>query len=391
MRFLGALCVSVALASCATVAGAGPAPRKAAIDAEAHRAMQATGARGLAVALIDRGRVVHVASYGVRNEAGDPLRTDTIMYGASVTKAVFAYMVAQLVDEGVLELDQPIGAYLDRPLPSYTGPEIEDLYARWSDLAGDERWRKLTPRILLTHSAGFANFGFMEPDGKLRFHFEPGARYAYSGEGYILLQFILERGLGRDLEADMQARVFRPLGMTRTSLKWREDFAADNADGWTLDGRAIPHDERSAPRAAGSMDTTIGDMARFAAALVRGDRLGTGTRRELFRPQVAITTRSQFPTLQPELPEAERRRDLYAALGVTVFEGPQGPAFVRGGHNDSTGNTMVCVMRAKRCAVLMSNDVRGEAAFSHLVDFLLGDTGAPWAWNYPDVTFWDGS
>ena len=46
--------------------------------------------------------------------------------------------------------------------------------------------------MLLTHSSGFANFSWVEPDEKLRIHFEPGSRYAYSGEGIILLQFALE-------------------------------------------------------------------------------------------------------------------------------------------------------------------------------------------------------
>jgi hypothetical protein len=41
---------------------------------------------------------------------------------------------------------------------------------------------------------GFANFWFIEPDQKLRIHFEPGMRYAYSGEGLILLQFVIEHG-----------------------------------------------------------------------------------------------------------------------------------------------------------------------------------------------------
>lgn len=74
---------------------------------------------------------------------------------------------------------------------------------------------RLTPRILLTHSADFAKFAFLEPDGKLRIHFEPGSRYAYSGEGMILLQFVLERGLGLDVGVEMQRRVFDRFGMRR--------------------------------------------------------------------------------------------------------------------------------------------------------------------------------
>ena len=245
----------LSLSACATpasrTAAAPPVPSGAAIDAEVARAMTATGAKGLALAVIDDGRIVHVKSYGLRNPAGDPLRGDTIMYGASLTKAVFAYTVMQLVDEGVLPHDTPIERYLPRPLPAFTEPEVEDLYARWSDLGGDERWRKLTPRILLTHSPGFANFGFLEPDGKLRFHFEPGARYAYSGDGFILLQFVLERGLGLDLGREMQRRVFDRFGMRNSSMIWRPDFRANLADGWDLQGKVEPHDERSRVRAAG--------------------------------------------------------------------------------------------------------------------------------------------
>ena len=375
----------LALSACATpdsrTAAAPPVPGGAAIDAKIARAMTATGAKGLALAVIEDGRIVHVKSYGLRNAAGDPLRGDTIMYGASLTKAVFAYTVMQLVDEGVIALDAPIDRYLPKPLPAYTEPEVEDLYARWSDLAGDERWRKLTPRILLTHSPGFANFGFLEPDGKLRFHFEPGARYAYSGDGFILLQFVLERGLGLDLGREMQRRVFDRFGMRNTSMIWRPDFRANLADGWDIEGKVEPHDERSRVRAAGSMDTTIEDFARFAAAFARGEGLSAGARAEIARPQLAITTRSQFPTLQPELPLAERRPDLAAGLGVIAFAGPQGPAFEKGGHNDTTGNSWICVERRRSCVVLLSNDVRAEAAFPDLVRFILGETGAPYDWT----------
>lgn len=385
------LAATFALTACTSAGSAqfSPAmPSSQAVDQEVRLAMEATGARGIALAVIDDGEVTRVVSYGERNLAGEPLRTDTIMYGASLTKAAFAYMVMQLVDEGLVDLDRPVGEVLARPLPDYTAPEVEDRYARWSDLAGDDRWRLLTPRILLTHSPGFANFGFIEPDGLLRFHFEPGSRYAYSGDGLILLQFMLEEGLGLDIGQEMQRRVFDPLGMTRTSMMWRADFAGNLADGWDLTGRPEPHDERSAPRAAGSMDTTIEDMARFAASYVAGRGLSESSRDALTSPHLRITTASQFPTLQAELPPAARRGDLAAGLGVVVFQGPQGPAFMKGGHNDTTGNIWICVEARRRCVILLSNDVRAEAAFPQLVGLMLGDTGAPWTWEYGGMAFW---
>ncbi|MDQ3289133.1 MAG: beta-lactamase family protein [Pseudomonadota bacterium] len=392
-RLIRSLVSAAALAAALfTTAIAGPvfatAPGSPGLDAEVGRAMEATGAKGLAIAIIDDGKVTHVRSHGLRNAAGDPLEPDTIMYGASITKAAFAYMVMQLVDEGRLELDRPLGEYLGRPLTDY--PD-EDKYASWPDLEGDDRWRRITARHVLTHSTGFPNFGFLAPDGKLRMHFDPGSRYGYSGDGFILLQFVIERGLGLDLREEMQRRVFDRFGMINTDMKWRPEFAGNLADGWRIDGRVEPHDERSTVRAAGSMDTTIADIAdiaRLAAGFVRGDGLSAESHAEMTSPQLPITTASQFPTLQPELPVNERRADLAAGLGMVVFDGPQGPGFNRGGHNEWTGNTLVCVQEGRRCVVILSNDVRAEAAFPHLVEFVLGETGAPWQWIYPGMRFW---
>ena len=100
------------------------------------------------------------------------------------------------------------------------------------------------------------------------------------------------------------------------------------------------------------------------------------------RAHAPITTARQFPTLQPELPPERRRADLGAGLGVVVFEGPQGAGFFKGGHDDATANTWVCIQRGQRCVVILSNDVRAEALFPQLVALVLGETGAPWHWEY---------
>jgi hypothetical protein len=136
------------------------------------------------------------------------------------------------------------------------------------------------------------------------------------------------------------------------------------------------------------MDTTIADLAKFAAGYVSGVGLSPAGRAELTKPQRAITTATQFPTTQPELPVAKRRKDLAAGLGVIVFDGPQGHAFEKGGHDDITGNTLHCVEASKRCVLILSNDVRAEAAFPQLAKFVLGETGVPWRFFYGDMKFW---
>jgi CubicO group peptidase (beta-lactamase class C family) len=343
------------------------------IDREAKRMMREARVQGLAMAVVEDGQVAFVRSWGHRNVAANlPLQPDTIMYGASLTKFVFAYMVMQLVDEGALDLDRSIAIYLPKPLPDYPFYEA---------LKSDERWRKLTPRILLSHTSGLANFAFLEPDERMRIHFEPGSRYAYSGEGIILLQFVLENGPGLRVGDEMQRRVFDRFGMTRTSMMWRDDFAGNLADGYKSDGSFEPHDKRSRPRAAGSMDTTIADFARFLAAFSRGDGLSARARAEMIRPQIGIRTPSQFPTLLEAVSPAMTAIKLAAGLGVVTFEGPFGHAFFKGGHNDSTGNQAICVEKSRRCVVFLSNDVRAERVYQRLTEATLGDPGMPWSWE----------
>lgn len=363
----------VLLGACAH-APARALPSPAAIDAEVARLMAREDVKGMAVAVIDRGEVVHVGAYGLANLAEQrPLRTDTVMYGASLTKAAFTYFVMQLVDEGRFDLDRPLASYLPRPLPEY-----ED----YADLASDERWRALTARHVLNHTTGFANFRWLEDDQKLRFHADPGTRYGYSGEGFYILQLTLEEGLGLDVGAEMQRRVFDRFGMTRTSMQWRADFRPNLADGYGEDGSFEPHDERSSVSAAGSMDTTIADQARLWAGIVRGDGLSAGSRDELTRAQFPILSAHQFPTLVPGSDPRGPAIGLSAGVGVVTFNDASGPIFFKGGHNDWTGNMVICQEARQRCVVFLANSVRAEHIYPELAAFILGETTMPWWWEY---------
>lgn len=329
---------------------------------------------GLAFALIEGGQITEVGSFGFRNVAKDlPLTTDTIMYGASLTKTAFAYMVMQLVDEGKLKLDAPITELLPRPLPEY-----ED----YTDLVGDDRWRLLTPRILLSHTTGFANFRWLEQDKKLKFHHRPGTRYGYSGEGFYIMQLVLEEGLGLNVGAEMERRVFARFKMKNTSMTWREDFAENLADGYKADGSMEPHDDRSSVSAAGSMDTTINDQALFWAGLVRGDGLSKKGFAEMKRSLLPIVSKHQFPTLLEDVSLDNEAIRLSASLGWVAFQDRTGPAWFKGGHNDSTANMVVFLENGSRCAVLLSNDVRAESIYPEIIELLLGKNDFPWKWEY---------
>ncbi len=220
----------------------------------------------------------------------------------------------QLVDQGKLKLDEPIKNDFGNPLPSYgPDPVFPDKYGPYKDLAGDPRWETITPRMCLNHSTGFSNFWFIEPDQKLHIHFEPGTHFSYSGEGFILLQFVVEhgrksQGLGLDV-GDLTKVNFERLGMTRTSLVFRNGSNPNVADGWNDRGEPQPHDKRSKVRAAGSMNTTISDLSKFAGALVSGDGLSAASRAEISKPGLHITTASLSPLFLPDVPVSEQRKE----------------------------------------------------------------------------------
>jgi CubicO group peptidase (beta-lactamase class C family) len=343
------------------------------VDAIVNEAMNTADVPGLGVALIHDGRVAFAKTWGQRNlEMGLPLQKDTVMYGASLSKATFAYFVMQLVDEKKITLDAPLGSYLPKPLPEY---------GRYSDLAGDSRWNKLTFRILLNHTTGFANFRWLEPDRKLRFHFDPGTRYAYSGEGLQLAQFVLEEGLKLDVGREMQSRIFDRFGMMRTSMTWRDDFERNFAQGYTETGALLAHDRRHKVSAAGSMDTSLGDWANFLAVVARGEGLSKRAKYEMIRRTIVIDSARQFPTLSVARTDRWESIGLGYAVGWGVFETPYGLAFFKEGHDDGTAHYAVCIAERRDCMLLMANSVRAEAIFVSLVHKLFGELPIPAEWE----------
>ncbi|WP_262695834.1 serine hydrolase domain-containing protein [Kordiimonas aquimaris] len=380
-RYIKLLSVSLLLVSTAMAATA--LPETNAIDDKVNAHMQEENVPGIALAVIENGKVVYKKAYGFREtETETALDADTVMYGASITKFVFSTFVMQLVHEGKLDLDTSIAKLLPNPLPTYE---------RFSDLEGDERWRKLTLRSLLGHTTGFPNFRFFTPDGgfdpdaKLEFFYEPGERYGYSGEGYYIAQLVVEEALGIKTGSELQRRFFDPLGMTRTSLVWRDDFRPNFAQGYAVDGENLGHNMQSNVRAAGSMDTTLNDLSAWVAALMRGKILSNAAFDELLKPVINITSPSQFPTLDNTIDPRNVQLRLSAGLGAETWYGPQGLGFAKGGHNEKTDNMLVCLIEAKKCVVLLSNTAKGDRVFPQIVEFIMGPTGLPWRWKYSSL------
>lgn len=344
-----------------------------AIDRAVTRSMTAARVPGLALAIINDGEVVYLKGYGYRDvEKRAPMTADTVLVGASFTKSAFAFAVMQLVDEGVLALDRPVVELFDKPIT-----DDED----YRDLAGDERMKRITPRMLLSHTSGLPNWRWFNENRKLDIKADPGSRYMYSGEGIRLLQRAVRQVVEGSMVDMMRERVFAPLGMTRTSMVWQPQLEVEAAIGYDKDGKPLGHAHREHPNAAGSMDTTVHDWAQFLCGVLRGDRLSRKAREEMLRPQIRIRSKHQFPTTDPETTDENDAIQLSYGLGWGLLSTKYGKAYFKEGHDDGFQNYSITFEEPRTAIVIMTNSDNGESTFKELLETLIGDTFTPWQWE----------
>jgi CubicO group peptidase (beta-lactamase class C family) len=162
--------------------------------------MRQAGVPGLSIALIRDGEVAWVEGFGVANTvSGVRTRPDTVFEVASNSKVVTTYTALRLVQEGKLELDEPLASYLPKPwLPS-------------SDYANE-----ITLRHLASHSSGLSDTMLPQVDKTVAF--APGSAFRYSGVGAMYMQEAIEQVTGRSLADVAREVVFEPLGMASSSF-----------------------------------------------------------------------------------------------------------------------------------------------------------------------------
>jgi serine-type D-Ala-D-Ala carboxypeptidase/endopeptidase len=181
--------------------------------------IQKANVSGVGISVFNNNELVYSKTVGLADVQNKiPLTPDAEIYGASLSKMVFAYIVMLYVQDRVIDLDKPLVEYLHKPLPDYT---FDNKNKGFQDLKDDERYKKITARMCLTHTTCFPNWRFFDPGQKLLIKLDPGIRYSYSGEGINLLQFVLEQITGKNLEIIAQEKVFQPLGMKHTSYIWQ--------------------------------------------------------------------------------------------------------------------------------------------------------------------------
>ena len=283
--------------------------------------MRETGVPGVSIAILQRGAVAWSRGFGVRDSrTGDAVTTETVFEAASMSKPVLALVAMQLVQEGRLDLDRPLVAYLGHDY-----------------LPGQPEHRRITARMALSHRTGLPNWraGYAEMGGPLTLEFAPGSEYTYSGEGILFLQRAVESIAGEPLDHLAQERLFAPLGLVRTSFAWNEAIERDLASGHREDGSFKERTRYGSANAAYSLYTTPSEYARLMLTLQRPQLLG----------ERALTAANTELMLQRQLrvddDDAVSRPGLalsvatYRTLGWSLDVTPEGDIVEHSGSNSS--------------------------------------------------------
>jgi len=304
---------------------------------------------GLQVAIIDHGQI-RVLSFGVADiQSGRPVSADTVFEAASLGKPVFAYGVLKLATDGRIDIDAPVGTYLE-------------------GLRGG--FEKLTARQLLSHTAGLPNAGSAPPVSSG----EP--RFSYSGEGIKLLQRAVERITGQPLQDYMEREVFEPLGMTSSSFVWRDDYQARKAFGHSSTGSSAGRNRISQAQAGSSLETTAEDYARFMIAAVRGEALAPDLAREMLRPQVALEEGCVVCLDRP-------RGKLSAhhwGLGLGLEEAGGRTFAWHFGDNQTMQSYAALDTSADHGVVILANSANGHSIARQIATEVLGVDAVGYAW-----------
>ena len=265
------------------------------VDEVLERAVDAGDVPGVVALAADADRVVYEGAFG-RREAGTgaTMTIDTVFWIASMTKAVTSVAAMQLVEQGRLDLDEPLGTRL----PELASPQVLEGF----DAQGAPRLRParrpITLRHLLTHTAGFtynlwnADMGrYMEHSGtpgiiecknvtlRTPLVFDPGERWEY-GINIDWVGKAVEAESGQTLEAYFGERIFGPLGMRDSGYaltpEKRARLASMHARGADGALQAIPFEIPQEPEfhmGGGGLYSTGPDYLRFLRMLLNDGEL----------------------------------------------------------------------------------------------------------------------
>jgi D-alanyl-D-alanine carboxypeptidase len=264
-----------------TVLLASPIAHADQVDKYLKSQMQQHRIPGLTLKIIRDGKTIKTAAYGLANvELNVPAKLDTVFEIGSITKQFTAAAILMLAQEGKLSVDDKISKYLkDTP----------------------EAWANVTIRHLLTHTSGIKSYTglngfqiwrhltqeqFIKAIGKEPMEFQPGDSWKYCNTGFNLLGYIIENVSGKNYWDFMGERVFQPLGMTATTRRFFSLIIPNRASGYEQTNKVWMNRDTDLTEvfSAGAIASTVGDLAKWSAALDGDHLLNAASKEQMWTP-----------------------------------------------------------------------------------------------------------
>ena len=359
---------------------------RAELDATIKSLVDTANVTGFTVTIFNQDSVAYQKAFGYSNFAKkDSLTINQVFYGASLSKSVFGYIVAQLANEGLVDLDKPLQEYLDIPIPKM---QFDRVWRGFQNLENDNRYKDITARMCLSHTTGFPNWRWISRTGvfqpeveEIEIYFDPGSEYSYSGEGIRLLQIVVEKILGIGLEQLAQERVFDPLGMDMTSYVWQQRFENNYCYGHTTEEKVIDKDTEDEAGAAGSMETTPIDYAKFLTKIIELSSHNSDVTNLMFAPNIRINSKKQFGPESLEITNSNDNIGLSYGLGWGILESPYGQGYFKEGHGAGFQHYSIIFPEKHIGILLMSNSDNAESIFKEVLELGIGDIYTTWYWE----------
>lgn len=234
--------------------------------------------------VVENGQPIYKKGFGMANFEWDiPNAPNTKHRLGSITKQFTAVLILQLVEQGKLQLHEPIATYL----PDYPKANAS----------------QITTHHLLTHTAGIPNYtsspkffreqsrnyyspvDFVKTFSELPLEFKPGEKFAYSNSGYFVLGYLIETLSGKPYEQFLQEQILTPLDMKDTGFDHSEAIIKRRASGYEKQGDDYynaSYIDMNLPYAAGSMYSTVEDLFVWDQALYTDKVLSAPSRALLF-------------------------------------------------------------------------------------------------------------
>ncbi len=232
------------------------------------------GIPGAAAAIISSDGTLYLHCIGMADiERGLPVDPQTLFRAGSISKSFVALAVLNLVEEGKLDLWDPVSSILP-------------------DLEIENPWEPSHPlRVvhLLEHTSGlrdphFNDYYLSEEPGPplleglqvsenyLKLRWRPGQYQSYSSAGYMISGIIIEVLTDKRFEDYVKSEILDPIGMTHATFDWISDRSSHLAQGYRAGGREVPF-WQTYSRPAGSLNTSIAELSQFVQVMLNRGRI----------------------------------------------------------------------------------------------------------------------